>query len=291
MRSVILASCAELPESNGDDTQLPEALAEVGVRAWWSPWDDHGTDFQQADLVVLRATWDYASRRDEFLAWCDAIPALANPAHVVRWNTDKRYLVELAEHGVPVVPVELVDVGGVPDWPEGEFVLKPSVGAGSRGAARFDGERLAEAGEHLAELHQQNRPVLLQPYQETVDRFGETALVFFGGMYSHAFRKGPMLARPSTVDSSGLYVTEGLSPDDPDPDLRRAAEDVMDAAAGVVGLARTDLLYARVDLVRDADGVPLLLELEVSEPSLGFRQTDAGAQLRFASAVRSLLSR
>ncbi|GAA2807714.1 hypothetical protein [Saccharopolyspora taberi] len=284
---VLLASCRELPESDGDDTSLPEALAEVGVDASWAAWDDPDGGFARADLVVVRSTWDYVDRRDEFLAWCAAVPALANPASVIEWNTDKSYLVDLAATGLDVVPTELVHPGRSPVWPVGPFVVKPAVGAGSRGAARFDGD-LDAARAHLDAL---TGVAVLQPYQRAVDTEGETALVFLGGVYSHAFVKGPMLSESAVVDGSGLFVEERLRPVDPARDLRRAAEDAMDAAAGVLGLHRSDLLYARVDLVRGGEGEPLLLELELAEPSLGFRQTDGTARQRFASAVRGALAR
>ncbi|GAA4848868.1 hypothetical protein GCM10025787_34460 [Saccharopolyspora rosea] len=291
MARVLLAGCACLPTSDGDDTPLADALAELGVAAEWVPWDDPDTDFTAADLVVLRATWDYAARREEFLKWCDSVPGLVNPAPVARWNTDKSYLVDLAAQGVPVVPTELVAPDAEPTWPAGEFVLKPSVGAGSRGAARFGPDQLDAARGHLAALHDRNQVAVLQPYQAAVDREGETALVFLGGHFSHAFSKGPMLSDGSELDASGLFAGEKLAQARPAAALRRAAEDALDAAADFLGVDRTELLYARVDLVRGADGAPLLLELELTEPSLGFRHADPGALPRFASAVRAALAR
>ncbi|SFQ50181.1 Glutathione synthase/RimK-type ligase, ATP-grasp superfamily [Amycolatopsis arida] len=286
---VVLASCAKLPEGDGDERALPDALAEVGVSARWAPWDDPGVDFAAADLVIVRSTWDYTDRRDEFLAWCDRAPGLRNPARVVRWNTDKAYLPELAAAGVPAVPTELVAPGVTPAWPDVEFVLKPAVGVGSIGAARFVPGARDEAERHLATLHGAGHTVLVQPYQSHVDAEGETALVFFGGIYSHAFTKGAMLTG-SDLDGSGLYVSERLGVAEPEPAFRRVAEDVLDAAAGVLGVPRGELLYARVDLLRGVDGAPLLLELELTEPSLGFRYADPAAPLRFASAVRRQLA-
>lgn len=286
---VLLASCSALPESDGDDTLLPGVLAELGVDAAWAPWDRPDVGFESADLVVLRSTWDYSARHSEFLRWCESVPALANPAAVVRWNIDKAYLVELAESGVRTVPTQLLGPGHRPAWPDGEFVLKPTVGAGSRGAARFGPADVDSAQEHLEGLHGGGVSALLQPYQETVDSEGETSLVFFGGVYSHSFVKGPMLAPVTALDSSGLFVGEKLRPVEADAVLRRAAEDVLDAACGLLRLRRGELLYARVDVVRGG-GEPLLLELELAEPSLGFRQAGGGAMLRFASAVRAALA-
>ncbi|WP_181772658.1 ATP-grasp domain-containing protein [Amycolatopsis pittospori] len=285
--SAILVACAALPESDGDEHAVPEALADLGFKSRWAAWDDTTVDFGAADIVILRATWDYAERRDEFLSWAESVPALSNSAEVVRWNTDKSYLAELGDAGVSVVPTTLIAPDEkAPRWPKGEFVLKPAVGAGSRGAGRF--EAGDEAASHLAGLQADGNTVLLQPYQSSVDSEGELALVFFGGVYSHAFSKAAMLGRE--LDESGLYVTEKLAPVQPSAAFRALAEDTLDATAALLGILRAELLYARVDLVTGPDGRPSLLELELVEPSLGFRQTDASAAWRFASAVRQQLA-
>ncbi|MFI5586575.1 RimK family alpha-L-glutamate ligase [Amycolatopsis sp. NPDC051758] len=284
-RTAILVSCAELPSGDGDDDAVVPALSSLGFSVSWAPWDS-SFDFSSADAVILRATWDYAARRSEFLSWCESVPALYNSAAVVRWNTDKSYLVELLDAGLAVVPTSLVSPGDTARFPSSDFVVKPSVGAGSRGAARFDAG--ADASAHVAALHADGHTALIQPYQSSVDTSGELALVYLGGMYSHAFTKGAMLG--STMDSSGLYLSEKLASAEPPADAVALAEDVLDAASALLGILRAELLYARVDLVRGADGKPLLLELELTEPSLGFRQTDPSAAMRFASAVRQQLA-
>lgn len=284
-RTAVLVSCAELPSGDGDDDAVVPALSALGFSVAWAPWDS-SFDFSSADAVILRATWDYAARRTEFLSWCESVPSLVNPAAVVRWNTDKSYLVELLDAGVPVVPTSLVSPGSPASFPSSDFVVKPSVGAGSRGAARFAGG--ADASAHVAALHAEGHTALIQPYQSSVDTSGELALVYFGGLYSHAFAKGAMLG--STMDSSGLYLAEELAPASPPADAVALAEDVLDAASALLGILRAELLYARVDVVRGEDGKPLLLELELTEPSLGFRQTDPAAATRFASAVRQQLA-
>jgi hypothetical protein len=136
-RKVILAGCATLPEGSGDESAAVTALGELSVSAGWARWDDPDVDFAAADLVVLRATWDYPDRRAEFLDWCASVPRLSNRATVARWNTDKRYLTDLAEAGVPIVPTDLLPPGCTAHWPDTEFVMKPAVGVGSIGAARF----------------------------------------------------------------------------------------------------------------------------------------------------------
>jgi hypothetical protein len=284
-RTAILVGCAELPSGDGDDDAVVPALSSLGFSVSWAAWDS-GASFEDADAVILRATWDYPERRDEFLAWCESVPALYNPAGVVRWNTDKSYLTELIDAGVAVVPTTLVSPGDPARFPSSDFVVKPSVGAGSRGAARFAGG--ADASSHVAALHAEGHTALIQPYQSSVDTAGELALVYLGGIYSHAFTKSAMLG--STMDASGLYLSEKLAAASPPADAVALAEDVLDAASALLGILRAELLYARVDLVRGADGKPLLLELELTEPSLGFRQTDPAVAMRFASAVRQQLA-
>ncbi|WP_086668998.1 ATP-grasp domain-containing protein [Lentzea kentuckyensis] len=279
---VVLASCAALPNGDGDEDALIDALRRDGVDVGWQPWGS-GVD---ADLVVLRATWDYTERLDDFLAWCETVPALANPVSVVRWNTDKSYLVELAAHGVAVVPTAVVEPGGEPDFPDGEFVVKPAIGAGSRGAARFTDH--VEARVHFEAL---GVKALVQPYQSSVDANGETALVFFAGEYSHSFHKGPMLAQGLPESESGLYVEEKLRAIEPSERQVKLADQVLDVAAELLSLRRQDFLYARVDVVEGPDGEPLLLELELTEPSLGFKFTGQEAAARLSAAIRATASR
>lgn len=279
---VVLASCDRLPLGDGDEESLVAALQRDGVDVEWRPWGDE----VEADLVVLRTTWDYPDHLDAFLAWCSSVPALANPLPVIRWNIDKSYMAELAAHGVPVVPTAVVRPGEEPVFPDGEFVVKPAVGAGSRGAGRFTDHAAARA--HLEAL---GVTALVQPYQSSVDAHGETALVFFAGEYSHSFHKGPMLAQGLAEAESGLYVEERLGSIEPSPRQVALAEQVLDVAAELLSLRRSDFLYARVDVVEGPGGEPLLLELELTEPSLGFKLTTGEAASRFSKVIQEAASR
>jgi hypothetical protein len=178
--------------------------------------------------------------------------------------------------------------------PSGEVVVKPAVGAGSFGAQRFT-DHIA-ARDHAADLQEQGRTVLVQPYDERVES-GETALVFLGGVHSHAFTKGPILPAPGQrpeFDSSGTYAEESLTPADPDVELWDLGHSALAAAATHLEVAVTDFLYARVDVLGGA-GDAQLLELELVEPSLGWRQVNAVTrslqQRQFAVCVESALER
>ena len=234
----IRASCwraaAALPEGDGDDAELVAALRTHGLHARWLPWDDPGT--LDADLVILRATWDYIDRLDEFLAWTTSVRNLINAPAVVAWNTDKRYLADLAAAGVPTVPSRFFAPGERVRLPKGELVVKPAIGAGSVGAQRFTDADAARR--HVAALQAEGRTVLVQPYDERVED-GETALVFLGGRQSHAFTKGPILPPPGDApefDDSGTYAEESLTPAEPDFELWDVGHAALDAAAAHLGI-------------------------------------------------------
>ena len=273
---VALATFSGFPRLYDDDAGLPAALAALGVDAAPAVWDDPAVDWASYDLVVVRSTWDYTLRREEFLAWADAVPRLANPAAVLRWNTDKRYLAELAAAGVPVVPTTFLAPGEEPVVPAYEHVVKPTVSAGARDTRRF------AAGEdsrpHASALLAAGRHVMVQPYQAQIDEAGETALLGFRGQHSHAARKAPVLV-PSLTDPDAVAI----DPREASPQELAVARQALDAVP-----FDEPLLYARVDLVPGPDGSPLLMELEVTEPCLFLQQAE-GATERFAAAVVAAL--
>lgn len=283
-RRVALATCAELPDLDEDGPALLAALALRGIQAAPVVWDDPAVDWSSFDLSVIRTTWDYPLRRAEFLAWADGVPRLRNAANVVRWNTDKRYLHDLADAGVPIVPTRFLDPGEAVTLPTGgEYVVKPAVGAGGRDTARYGGADAARALTHVSALHAVGRTVMVQPYLSKVADHGETSVVHIGGRFSHGARKAALLNGPgATVDDH--YRREAISARGPQAVELAVAERVLRAAPG----GPTGLLYARVDLLPGADGSPVLLELEVTEPSL-FLGFAPGAVDRFADAITAAI--
>jgi len=228
---------------------------------------------------VIRSTWDYTVRRTEFLAWADTVPRLHNPAEVLHQNSDKRYLARLAAAGIPIVPTEFFSPGEPVRLPAGiEFVVKPSVGAGSIGAGRFPADAQDAAREHAELLHAAGRTVMVQPYLAEVDTAGETALIFLDGRFSHAICKTALLAPDARYrpDSEQLYLTETITARRPSDAERELAERVHEQLPA-------SLLYARIDLLPSPDG-PLLLEAELIEPSLFLAHAD-GAADRLAGAI------
>lgn len=278
---VALATAPELPQLDEDGPALRAALGARGVDAGPVIWDDPAVDWSGFDLVVVRSVWDAARRRAAFLDWAQRVARatrLVNRAEVLRWNTDKRYLLDLERGGAPIVPTrfftpqERVDLPAAGDW-----VVKPAVSSGALDTARYRDDG-AELEAHVRRLLAQGRVVMLQPYLEQIDEGGETALVFFHGTFSHAIRKGPIL-RDEVQLVQGLYAAEDIGPREASAQERSAALEVLAA----LPFAADGLTYARVDLV-PGPGRPLLLELELAEPSL-FLGHAPGAAERLADAI------
>lgn len=278
-----------------DLAPLQQALEAIGCELQVLAWDDPSVSWSRFDAALLRSPWDYTERLAEFLAWAgrvDAQTTLLNPLAVVRANTDKHYLGALAAQGLAVVPSRFVEPGEdgaaklaafLDEFRDAaEFVVKPAVGAGSRDAQRYGREQVEAATAHVRRLIDAGRGTLLQPYLDAVDRDGETALMFFDGAFSHAIRKAPLLLRDQGP-TRALFAPEKIT-------ARVPGDDELDLAKAVLAaLPDGPLAYARVDLIRDADGSPRLLELELTEPSLFFPFAE-GSAARFAASLLKRLS-
>lgn len=260
------------------DVDLPllmAAAAARGMDAEIAVWDDDSVVWSAYDAVVVRSCWDYLERRDAFLAWAERVPHLHNSAEVLTWNTDKVYLRELVDAGVPVIDTRW-DVHRGDDLPASarEWVVKPSISGGSKDTARWDDPD--DVYDHSEELLAAGRTVMVQPYVPSVDSEGETALIYFGGRFSHAIRKGPLLERGEGVRQD-RDQREVITPRAPTAAQLDVADQVLAALPSSLGTAET-LAYARVDLVTDKDGAPRLIELELTEPSLFLDHADDGAE-------------
>jgi len=279
--------------ARGLDDDLPplqDALRDAGSNIAVIDWDDADVDWSRFDLALLRSTWDYTERVEEFLDWAQRAAAqtrLVNPLGVVRWNTDKHYLHDLERAGIATVPSVFVESdddaqAALDDFllrhASAEFVVKPAIGAGSRDAQRYARARREDALGHVRRLLADRRSVLLQPYLDRVDEHGETALIYFGGKFSHAIRKGPLL-KPDEGPTRALFAAEHITARTPQADELHLAEQTLAA----IPFAQP-LTYARIDLIHDAQHAPRVLELELTEPSLFFAHS-AGSVERFARAV------
>lgn len=299
-----LATCAELPDLDPDDQLLRDELVGRGIPVDVAVWDDPTIDWASYQHVVVRSTWDYTDRQAQFVDWTRRVEQtseLLNPADVIAWNTDKTYLADLEERGLPIVPTIWLDPATnmtsrainsrLPAF--GEFVIKPTISAGSRDTGRYDASATQQrmlAITHAKNLMAVGRHVMLQRYLRGVDTVGETGLVLLDGVFSHAVRKSALLSgpfRPADLDGA-LYRGEVIAPREPSAEERAVGDRVVEALADIFPGARQPFLYTRVDVIPDEDGKPVILEVELTEPSLFFQHGPGSAE-RAADAIAARL--
>lgn len=254
--SVLLATSSALPagEEWTGTRHLLDAFESRAVDAHWVVWDDPEVDWSSG-LVAIRSTWDYDQRREEFLAWTRRLPRVLNGPEVFAWNTDKSYLVELSEAGVPVVPTVAVDDAADLPAAIGRFdepLVKPRVGAGGRGVV------LPLLG---PDVDLGTGPWVVQPLVGSVRTERETSVFVLGDEVVSQARKRPVAGEIRVHESYG-GTTVPVPLTDEAIGLARMA---VVAAERLIG-ARLD--YARVDAMRLADGVLAVSELELTEPGL-----------------------
>ena len=284
MHRIAFATCSALPHGIEDD----QPLARL-VNAEFQVWDDQSVDWNAYDRVIVRSTWDYTGKLDDYVAWAESIgpERLRNTPALIRFNADKRYLTQLE---APTVPTTLLEPGdAVPDY-DTEVVIKPNISAGGRDTGRFQPHASDEARALVEHIHASGRAALVQPYLAGVDLDGERAVVFFGGAISHVLHKRAVLRDPGIAP----LAEQGHGPAAVmlDPDLvvpgTASAEQLQLAQRVHAEIAARfgQPLYARVDMVPGPDGAPVLIELEAIEPRLYFHLIP-GATERLAAAVQT----
>jgi glutathione synthase/RimK-type ligase-like ATP-grasp enzyme len=280
---IALATSAALPDLDSDNQRLLQALKNAGVDARPVVWDDPSVDWGAFALCVIRSTWDYVPKRDQYMAWAERVASqtvLCNPAPVIRWNTDKTYLQDLERQGVVIVETFWLSAGAAIDWRAlmeahgwREMVVKPVVSASGKDTVRVSLESLTARESELSALLA-HRDLMVQPFMASITTVGELSFLFFDGRFSHAVAKKPA--------SNEFRVQEHLGGRtgslEPTPMQRDFAESVMRAVAWPT-------LYARVDVMLDEAGQLRLSELELTEPSMYLEHHPEAAQ-RFARAVQ-----
>ena len=274
---IALATCTDLPGWEKDDIPLHEALRDRGVEYEQISWDDPEVDWSTFDGCLIRTTWDYMDRHQEFVAWARRVEAqipLWNSAKVLEWNTQKSYLADLEAAGVAIAPTVWMDAGSQHDvgaimddrgWSHG--FLKPQIGACARETLRFTREETLAAVEHLAATLP-TEPMMLQPYLRSVETSGEISIFYFGGERCHAVQKIPVPGDYRVQDDFGATDF----PIDA-PEAVIAVADRAVAAAGEICGLELPLVYARADFLCLDSGEWVLNELELVEPSLFFRHS------------------
>lgn len=271
---MLLVTCSALPDGEPGAAALEAALAARGLDSRWVAWDDVEVDWAAADVIAVRSTWDYDSRVGEFIGWASGVgPTLLNGYEVFRWNTDKRYLLDLHDAGVPVVPtISAVTIAEVQAAAAqyGLAVVKPRVGAGGRGL-----QVVRDAAAWIPEPGQRG-PWVVQPLVESIHHHGEISVFVIAG---HPVSQVAKL--PSTTDIRVHEQFGGSSRPVPlDP---AAAGLATEAIASVVDLLGVEIVYGRVDMMVHHDRL-VVSEVELTEPGLYLDVVPGNAE-PFADAV------
>ena len=275
-RLAIATSVAE-PEVHADDTHLAASLRGFGVETTACIWNDPTVEWKKFDAVLIRSIWDYFKHYASFKQWLAQLPIpTINNKDLLLWNSDKRYLIELEKHGIPIIPTQVASASQLQatlaTMRGREVVIKPTVSGtawhtvrGVAGAPEFD----RVVAQLPAEFD-----YLVQPYVPEVASDGEWSLLFFDGEYSHA-----VIKRPKAGDYRVQSDYGGVSlAAEPGAELIASAASVLEAAAAI---GHPDVAYARIDGVI-SQGRFLLMELEMIEPFLHLGNR-ADASERFAA--------
>lgn len=265
--------------------RLQAALDEEGIRAVPTPWTAHvdsADGLRGFDRVLPLLVWSYHLDHARWLracaTWEEAGLPMSNPAATLAWNTDKRYLADLAARGVAIPHTlwtgrltrallgQAFDETGAD-----ELIVKPSVSGGAWRTLRVarDGidDAVAAAGTGDGEL-------LVQPFLPTIASEGETSLLYFGGRFSHAVNKRPVPGDFRVQETfGGRYAL-----------LAEAPAGAVELAERTLAAIDAPLLYARIDMVPGDDGW-LLMEAELIEPDF-YLGAAAGGGPNFAKALR-----
>lgn len=265
---------------------LKEALESKGMKVDRIPWDDPDYDWTSTKCVVFRTVWDYFKRYDEFNTWLAEVSSktqLINPLSLINWNIDKKYLADLHQRGIPIVPTEFEKKGSrrslktiVDSRGWSAVVIKPNVGGAAFLTYRIMKDEIEENENLFAELIA-DRDMLIQEYQETITSLGESSLMVFNGEYTHAVIKRAKYGDYRVQDDYDGTVHE-----------YEPSEEEIALAENVFRCCEILPAYGRADFIWDEDGNPLLSELEIFEPELWIRNNPSAA-LNFAQGIIEMM--
>lgn len=270
--------------ANNEDAQLLDFLTAKGLHVISTTWNDKSTDWSNFDGVIMKSPWDYHHHVDDFLAWLDKLNELGikvfNPIEIIKWNSNKRYLIDLAQKGLPVIPSEYLEKATPFDrrlfdaLGRDKLVIKPCISAGAENTLVIDKTNLHG---HLDEINQllAERDCLIQPFVSEVKN-GEWSFLFFNGKYSHSVLKTPQSGDFRVQHQHGGTISSPT----PDPSL------IGQATAYLANLPHP-LLYARVDGIV-MNNTFNLMELELIEPYL-FLQDNHKLMENYFEALMTLI--
>lgn len=282
MKIALLTMTNQSDMARKGEIPLERALDKADISFEWIEWNRH-VDWSDYDIALVRTTWDYQAHYEQFLSRLEKIDQssclLLNNLKIIKWNSDKNYLFELEEKGVPIVPTKKLKDLPLDEafnyFEVREVIVKPTVSASAHNTflLSFDNYK-----DYLEEINRvsQVKELLIQPKIESVIEEGEFSLHFFAGEHSHTILKKPKEGDFRSQEEYGSHII----PVSPETELMAAAR---------FALEKCEIpLYARVDLVRGPKHW-YLMELELIEPCLYF-DMDSEAADRLVRKLKEVVS-
>ena len=279
MRKVAFLSMDYMEGFYSYDDLLIEPFKIIGWEVETISWKAKNICWKDYEVVIVRSTWDYQNSPKEFLKVLEEINSqtrLENNYNILKWNMDKTYLRDLEEKGIKIVPSiwrekfnENEYLTFFEELNTNEIIIKPTVSANADSTFRLEIDNVNSTMSILKSTFQ-SRSFMVQPFMKSVITEGEYSLFYFGGEYSHTILKLPKENDFRVQEEHGGVIRPIL----PEALMKTKAEKILE-------VIETDLLYARIDLVKTDENDFALMELELIEPSLYFNM-DSGSAERFA---------
>jgi glutathione synthase/RimK-type ligase-like ATP-grasp enzyme len=303
-----IATSPELPNLDEDSQLVLSHLKALDIEPHLLIWrQDEGFNYTQMDACLVRSTWDYTYHFPAFQAWLEKVnnqTQLWNPLQIILENTEKTYLKTLEQQQIAIVPTLWTEPNE--DWQSNTgwhnhlikslqnqaqsnaffdlnhgLVFKPVVSASAYNTHKLSWEALQDdTTPVLKELQSllTSRPMMIQPYLKSIETRGELSLMFMGGEFSHAVQKLPARNDFRIQEKYG-GMTHPYTPSPKELALAKAT----------LGSYAPTPLYARIDMVHLQEGEPVVMECELTEPSMYLMHQDQ-APKRFAQTLKQALT-
>jgi len=270
-----------------EDNCVKLALESLGLKVGRLAWDDADFDWSTTKFILFRSTWDYFERFTEFSTWLKMVSKetrLINSEKIIRWNMDKHYLKELQQKGVPIIPTFYIEKGSKTtlkdiykeiNW--ADTILKPCISGGARHTYKLNEGNL-EQHEIVFQKLISAEAMMLQPFQHSIIKKGEVSLIIINGTYTHAVLKVAKKGDFRVQDDWGGTVH-----------IYTPSKEEIEFAENAIKACIEFPIYARVDITTDNDGNLAIVELELIEPELWFRNNKNAADL-LAISIQNILS-
>lgn len=270
-----------------EDEFVVNALKKEKLNVIRLAWDDKNFDWSSTQYVLLRTTWDYAYRFKEFSNWLKKVKKetiLLNSSSIILWNIDKKYLAELEEKGIDIIPSIFIKKGTkttlkqlINKHHSNNYILKPCVSAGAKDTHKISRDNILQYEAIFQSLIAREN-MILQPFQKSIVTKGEISLIIINGVFTHAILKKAKSGDFRVQDDFGGTIHEYIP-----------SQEEIDFAQKVVKASPEELLYARVDICTDNNGNLALVELEAFEPELWFRKNPKAAVI-LAKGIKNKLN-